>query len=348
MSDQHSTFGRHVFIDPSYRVFNSDGLFELNNPALNRDGQLLPFHRIRESMAGKGICIRTADYLTGNYYQDKWKCDYYSLGIIDNIERIATIDGVRMAAFAIMEPPVVAPELYAALPRLTSIFDKVYVHNTSGDGYSLDGVNSNKLNKLFYPIPYDDALEPYWENCKREKRLVVINGNHKPRVRDKEQYSLRIHAMAELSKIGVIDLYGIGWNRWWSRTAMWPPYWRSFRALMSIYKGKCASKFEVLQNYEFCLCFENMKMNGYITEKIFDCLYAGTVPLYMGAPDILDYVPENVFIDCRKYSTWKEMWNDVSLIPSEEIEAMKFAGRRFLKSDEAKKFYNSLDNMFEA
>ena len=117
---------------------------------------------------------------------------------------------------------------------------------------------------------------------------------------------------------------------------------------MSIYKGKCGSKFEVLQNYEFCLCFENMKMDGYITEKIFDCLYAGTIPLYMGAPDILEYIPEDVFVDCRKYSTWKEMWEDVAMMPAEKIEAMKIAGRTFLQSDDAKKFYNSMEHICEA
>ena len=36
-----------ILIDPSYSVFNSDGLFNLVDPILNRDGQLLPFHRLR-------------------------------------------------------------------------------------------------------------------------------------------------------------------------------------------------------------------------------------------------------------------------------------------------------------
>ena len=345
MSNQHSKLERCVFIDPSYPVFNSDGIFDLADPVLNRDGQLLPFNRLRENMMSRRISVRTADYLVNNSSKDKYQIDYYSLGIVDNFEKILTDGRARMAAFVIMEPPVVSPELYAALPRLTEVFDRVYVHNTNGDGYLLDGVNADKLYKMYYPIPYNDVLNPYWENNKREKRIVVINGNHNPRARDREQYSLRIHAMAELSKIGVVDLYGMGWNRWWSRSAMWLPYWRNFRALMSIYKGKCASKFEVLQNYEFCLCFENMSMDGYITEKIFDCLYAGTIPLYMGAPDILDYIPEDVFVDCRKYLTWTEMWENVAMMPAEKIETMKRAGRSFLQSVEAKKFYDSMEHI---
>jgi hypothetical protein len=64
-------------------------------------------------------------------------------------------------------------------------------------------------------------------------------------------------------------------------------------------------------------------MDGYITEKIFDCLYAGTIPLYLGAPDILKYVPADVFVDCRKYSSWTDMWNDVVKLTPETIYSMK-------------------------
>lgn len=338
---------RKLFIDPSYRVFDADKLFDLTNPVLNRDSQLLPFYRMREHLAGKNISVHTADYLFKNDIHDANQCDYYSLGLLDNFDRISQEGRARLAAFVIMEPPVVLPHLYEALPRLTVMFDRVYVHNTRGDGYSLADVDTSKLHRLYWPIPHDEVLEPYWGNEERMKRVVVINGSHNPRSKVREQYSLRITAMVELSKFGVVDLYGIGWERWWSRSALWLPYWLNRRALMSIYKGKCASKFEVLQNYEFCLCFENMRMDGYITEKLFDCLYAGTIPLYMGAPDILEYIPADVFVDCRKYSTWTEMWKDVAGMPAEKIQTMKEAGRTFLRSDMAKKFFDSIEHICE-
>ena len=348
MNDHNSKVGRSIFIDPSYRAFDTDGLFDLANPVLNRDGQLLPFHRLREHMESKGSSVHTADYLLKELGHNTQQSHYYSLGILDNFERVLLDGSSKMVAFVIMEPPVVVPSLYEALPRLTSVFDRVYIHNINGDGYSIEGVDTSKLHRLFWPIPHNDVLEPYWEHEERMKRVVVINGSHNPHGRSREQYSLRIEAMAELSNAGVIDLYGMGWDKWWSREAMWLPYWRHYRALMSIYKGKCVSKFEVLQNYEFCLCFENMRMDGYITEKIFDCLYAGTIPLYMGAPDILDYIPEDVFVDCRKYLTWTEMWEDVATLSTEKINEMRIAGRNFLRSDMANKFYESLEHICES
>lgn len=340
-----------IYIDPSYEFFNSDALFDLGNPKLNADGELLPFllpfHRLRESLSSRGASVHTADYLARRSRQAIGQCDYYSLGILDNFERIKAEGAARLAAFVIMEPPVVAPHLYEVMPKLTAAFDKVYVHNIDGDGYSLERVDTRKLRRFDWPIPYNDVLSPYWENAERLNRLVVINGSHKPRGREREQYSLRIQAMAQLARMGVVDLYGRGWNRWWSRSALWLPYWRNRRALMSIYKGACRSKFEVLSKYQFSLCFENMRMDGYISEKLFDCLYVGTIPLYVGAPDILKYVPADVFVDGRQYSSWNEMWEDVKTMPAERLAAMRVAGRDFLQSQRAAKFYDSMEYVVE-
>lgn len=335
-----------ILLDPSYPAFNADELFNLENPVLNRDGQLLPFHRLRIYLNSQEKEIHTADHLLHEKSFASRK--YYSLGLLDNYKRITREKQAHLAAFVIMEPPVVAPHLYASLPELTEHFDYVYVHNVDGDGYSLQGVSREKLRRLFWPIPYNKVLEPYWSKEERKKRIVVINGSHKPQSRVKEQYSIRIQAMVELAELGVVDLFGRDWDKWWSREALWLPYWRNRSTLMSIYQGPCSSKFEILQQYTFCLCFENMAMNGYITEKIFDCLYAGTIPLYLGAPDILEYIPEEVFIDCRKFTSWIEMWKELSAMSDGEIYSMKEAGRKFLQSEKAERFYNSIENIISA
>lgn len=338
----HNRLG--TFIDPAYPVYNNDNLFNLNDPTLNRDDQLLPFHRLRERLISLGESIHTADHLFQGGSSAK-QGTYYSLGILNNYIKVSQEGLARLVAFVIMEPPIVAPHLYAALPELTAIFDYVYVHNIDGDGYSLNGVCREKLRRLYWPIPYNNVLEPFWCHRDRLKRIVIINGSHNPHSRSREQYSTRIEAMAELAKFGVVDLYGQGWSRWWSRNALWLPYWRNRSTLMSIYKGACASKFEVLQRYEFCLCFENMAMNGYITEKIFDCLYAGTIPLYLGAPDISKYIPSTVYVDCSKFSSWSEMWHYVSKMTDTQLQEMKEAGRLFLGGEEAKPFFDSIDNI---
>ena len=42
----------------------------------------------------------------------------------------------------------------------------------------------------------------------------------------------------------------------------------------------------IFNKYKFILCFENSFSDGYITEKIFNCFYSDSIPLYKGAPDI--------------------------------------------------------------
>lgn len=55
----------------------------------------------------------------------------------------------------------------------------------------------------------------------------------------------------------------------------------------------------VFNKYKFIVCFENSYANGYITEKIFNCFYAKTIPIYKGSEKISDYINQNSFIDAR-------------------------------------------------
>ncbi len=83
-------------------------------------------------------------------------------------------------------------------------------------------------------------------------------------------------------------------------------------------------------------------MNGYISEKIFDCLYAGTIPLYLGAPDVDGYLPREIFVDCSKYRTWSEMWTELQAMPVKKIQAIRAAGRDFFSSTAAARYIDSL------
>lgn len=336
---------KNVYIDPSSKAYYEDQLFNHTNQTLNRDGTLLPFIRLRLALRQQGIELFTADRLQKHASQGQ-SSDYYSLGVLENYKSLIARNELRLRAFVIFEPPVVDPSLYLALPALTAVFERVYVHNTEGDGYSLKGVDQSRLRKLYWPQPHSDVLIDFWSREDRLRRIVMINGNHKPVSYDRELYSKRIEALSALSEFGRVDLYGRGWGKWWSRCSMWLPYWSHRKKIMSIYKGACVSKYEVLSEYSFALCFENMAMKGYITEKIFDCLYTGTIPLYLGANDIGDLLPSDAYIDCRKFSSWKDMHDSIVSMSSNEIRSMREAGRTFIKSAQGLKYYDSLIEIF--
>jgi glycosyltransferase involved in cell wall biosynthesis len=68
------------------------------------------------------------------------------------------------------------------------------------------------------------------------------------------------------------------------------------------------TKLTLYQNYKFVIAFENAIDTDYVTEKFFDPLLAGTVPIYLGAPNIEDFVPgENCFVDVRQFENPKRL-----------------------------------------
>jgi glycoprotein 3-alpha-L-fucosyltransferase len=50
-------------------------------------------------------------------------------------------------------------------------------------------------------------------------------------------------------------------------------------------------KVEALKRYKFSLAFENSNEEDYVTEKFFQSLVAGSVPVVIGAPNIQDFAP---------------------------------------------------------
>lgn len=59
-----------------------------------------------------------------------------------------------------------------------------------------------------------------------------------------------------------------------------------------------AHKLRFLSNFTHCLCFENESFPGYLTEKLFDALSVGAVPLYAGDPLAGEWFEEGSFVDC--------------------------------------------------
>jgi hypothetical protein len=123
-------------------------------------------------------------------------------------------------------------------------------------------------------------------------------------------------------------------NRRWQRVFPNP----QLEAARRMYKGAASSKSEVLGQYTFALCFENSILKGWITEKIFDCFFAGTIPVYWGAPDIAEWVPTECFIDKRKFSDYAELKDFLRSLNENDIRRYKEAAREFLLSPRFRPF----------
>jgi hypothetical protein len=115
-------------------------------------------------------------------------------------------------------------------------------------------------------------------------------------------------------------------------------YWKNRKALRAIYKGAVKSKYEIFSRYRFALCFENSAMPGYITEKIFDCFFVGTIPIYLGAPDVVKYIPKGCFIDMRDFDNYAALHSYLSSLSDNDISSFRMAAREYLSSEQYQPF----------
>jgi len=64
------------------------------------------------------------------------------------------------------------------------------------------------------------------------------------------------------------------------------------------------TKLEIISDYKFTLAFENAITPDYVSEKFFDPLVAGSVPVYLGAPNVGDFAPgDSCFINTADFTS---------------------------------------------
>lgn len=123
----------------------------------------------------------------------------------------------------------------------------------------------------------------------RRKLLASISANK--RVKNPlELYTERRRALARLARAlpDGFDFYGMGWEG--TRLGRSP-----------CFRGEAREKAQVYARYRFALVYENAQVPGYVSEKIFDAMRSGCVPVYLGAPNVEAYVPADCFVDRRRF-----------------------------------------------
>jgi hypothetical protein len=69
-----------------------------------------------------------------------------------------------------------------------------------------------------------------------------------------------------------------------------------------------ATKLEVIASYKFTLAFENAIAPDYVTEKLYDPLVAGSVPVYLGAPNVDQFAPaDHCFVDVTDFAEPRDL-----------------------------------------
>jgi hypothetical protein len=340
-----------LYIDPFSYHFLEDRLFDRALETYQAQNILEPWIYLRDWFQARGAQVFTADRLTNDTRHSRLNV-YVSLGLRDKCRELAARGDVVMSAYFAFEGPIVEPALYRDLAWVSECVRRVYSFSDA-DALAPFLTNGRRPEFLHFcvPSPAESVDDDVWSNPERGS-LVMINGNRLPRLFVDELYTERLRALEFFGTRDEIDLYGLGWND--------PPYrpydswvpatiqhahrkliaWKHrvkpdplLEAARGVYRGSTETKIRTLGGYRFAICFENQILKGWITEKIFDCFRAGTVPVYLGAPDIEDWVPTDCFIDMRRFAGYPELREFVSALGQDEIDDYRQAARDFLTSD---------------
>lgn len=221
-------------------------------------------------------------------------------------------------ALILWEPPAVLPQNYDL--NLHSKFKYIFTWNDAL-------VDNKKYIKFYWPQNGNNPKFP--DKSFFERKLIVNISSNKTSSHSDELYSEREKCIRYFEKAipKEFDLFGHGWDS------------DSFGSSYPSWKGVVSHKSEVYSNYKFGLVYENMKnINGWVSEKIFDCIRCGCVPIYWGASNIEYYVDQKSFIDRRMFNGEQELLDYIMSMTEKDWLTFREAGADYIKSDLFKKF----------
>lgn len=80
-----------------------------------------------------------------------------------------------------------------------------------------------------------------------------------------------------------------------------------------------ATKLELSASYHFTLALENAVDDDYVTEKFFDPLVAGSIPVYLGAPNVARFAPgERCFIDVGRFASARALADELHAVAADD------------------------------
>ena len=204
------------------------------------------------------------------------------------------------------QSPVECSRLYNR--KYTRHFRKIYTWND-------DLVDNHHYFKFYFP-----ALKPMAPHIPsfESKKLLTMVAPYKTSKKIGQLYAERELAAKHFDG-KAFEFYGANWEE---------NKYRSYR--------KDAPD---LKNYRFVLCYEDMGgVKGYITEKIFNAFAAGCVPIYLGATNITDYIPQECFIDRRDFASDDELYAFIESMDKSTYENYLAHIRTYLSSEKAQLF----------
>lgn len=297
-------------------------IFDINDTTVNRDNFAYSYFKLKDVFLEYGYDLSTCDI---NSIEES------EIVIYNDMPKVLPKKAdVQKSYLIIFESELIRPDNWNLENH--KYFHKIFTWNDTF-------VDNKKYFKINFSHLFPSNINK--DLSKKEKLCTLIAGNKLVK-HPLELYSKRVEAIQwfEQKHPEDFDFYGMGWDAYTAKNKYLRYFLRKtmlnklLKPNFPSYKGKVDSKKATLEKYKFAICYENAKdISGYITEKIFDCFFAGCIPIYWGADNIAEHIPKECFIDKREYKTYEELFAVLNNMKDEVYLKYLYNIDMFLKSE---------------
>jgi len=312
-----------MFIDPNAASGAGDDLF-------------LPLVRLRQAASRLGSECATVDTLPLEAFDAFVCCD-----LPDSTDvTLRTLRGTGKPCYVLIFENHFLWKNNGDFSRYKE-FNRVFTYND-------EVVDGEKVIKLNYAFDLPKTIAGL--NAQKHKLAVMICSNHKRDVKHLV-YADRRETITWFQdhQPDAFDLYGLNWDKGVPPFQAQPMFQRLLRRIgllrffprkrYASWRGKVARKRDVLGNYRFGFCYENTtEILGYITEKIFDVMMAGTVPVYLGPENAKRHIPAACFVNRAEFPDHTSLYTYLSTMTDERYSKYLEAINAFISSKSSYEF----------
>lgn len=301
---------KKIALIPSVNAYYNNQIF---TNVFENDGSE-PFRVLKKTLSQKEITIDTIDKI-----DDYLKVDLliimrheFNLNLIFNV--ISKNPFVKILYISTEELSVAPTQKKELLDF--GLFDRILTWR------------DNEIDsKLFFKYNYMTPHRKYYKESNDTRNLACLINAYKINIfNDKNNiYIERIKVIDFFKNDVAFSLYGHNWLK--------------FPKPLNCYKGKVEDKIFTYKSYDFAFIFENSNNEpGGISEKLWDSMAAGCIPIYYGAPNIGEYIPRECFIDYRKFNNLSDLKNYLIKMSLKEKTARRNQIKKFMSSENYEKF----------
>jgi hypothetical protein len=223
----------------------------------------------------------------------------YNFPITDDFDLTTEHKYINQAAAVVFHMPTLSPESFAMISNKKKtgqlwVFWSVecelhYKWQHESDVLNLFDIKATYKSDCDIPQFYINPSFPQLLKNPVVEKTDFINAF----ISSNFDLNYRGHLLSELMKYVEIHSYGKFMNN---------------RSLLE--DSGIQSKITTMSRYKFSIAFENAKATDYITEKIYQPLIAGSVPIYLGAPNVDDFIPaEGCYVNVEAFNSVRDLAN---------------------------------------